>query len=328
MTEGMPWHQLLYLMVHGPSIAMSGRIREVPGQARRGIGWVRMGGDPHPVFARGAGDEVDAWCWGDRFRLAEPDGRVTLICDGVTAWSFGEPDAPALESPRDHVELGLTGTDLLVRSTAERWLADDFTRPTGAPVRTTYLGRDAWEVELAPPSHKPSPMQVVVDAESGMVLQQRNDAQGYVSEWSELTVSSTLDVELFTWDGPVVSWDAQRRERHRELEAEQARRDGWALEQLGTESLVVSIEARLTVHRLEDDGTLYASLQPIGSLLRRPASEEEWPEGDGDPEGDEPVHRWRADGWDWALHTWEALVDGSLEQLQVALARSGADRRG
>jgi hypothetical protein len=47
---------------------------------------------------------------------------------------------------------------------------DDFTRPVGAVEETTFIGRPAWRVVLAPPARKPQAVCQVVDVESGVTL--------------------------------------------------------------------------------------------------------------------------------------------------------------
>lgn len=63
--------------------------------------------------------------------------------------------------------------DVLIRTrSANEWTGSDFTRPTDRPVREIdFLGRHCWEVELAPPSYKPAPIQLVVDVATGTVLE-------------------------------------------------------------------------------------------------------------------------------------------------------------
>src|SRR3954471_22476248 len=171
MDTAPTWAELLFLMVHGPDRAMRGRIRHHDGEEATFYGFSQAEGDPPPTFVHGSGDVIDVWCWGDRLRVADPDGRARLVTDGTTAWSFaGASETPA-EAPYRNLEFGMGGTDLLVRSTAEQWLGDDFTRPTGPPTATVFLGRDAWAIELAPPDRKPHPIQLVIDAETGMRLQ-------------------------------------------------------------------------------------------------------------------------------------------------------------
>lgn len=313
------WPELVFLMVHGPDRTMRGRIRHRDGEEPRAFAYASIEGDPPPPFVHGSSDVIDAWRHGDHLRVADPGGQVRMISDGTTAWTFSTDGEPPEESPARHVEFGMSGTDLLVRTDAERWLGDDFTRPTGLPVATTFLGRDAWEVELAPPDRKPHPMQLVIDAETGMQLQQRNDAFGWVSEWISLTVGEDLDPALFEWTGPVVTWEQQREQAGRQVAAERAQRAQWAIDNLGTQQLAITVEVVLEVHHVEADGSLHASLGPIGSLARRPHSDRPWGEADRRVE-EGRTHRWSDSEWDWALQVWESrLTPSALAAVQAQL---------
>lgn len=48
-------------------------------------------------------------------------------------------------------------------------------------------------VELAPPEHKAYPIQLVVEAQTGIVLEQRNEGFGTVDVWVEFVVGDVLD---------------------------------------------------------------------------------------------------------------------------------------
>lgn len=86
------------------------------------------------------------------------------------------------------------------RPSEDRWTGGDFTIPTGPERAVTFLGRRAWHVELAPPPHKPYPMQMTIDARSGLVLRQGNDTFGSFHEWTALDTEAELPDELFTFD--------------------------------------------------------------------------------------------------------------------------------
>lgn len=320
MTDEITWPELITLMVHGPDRTMRGRIRHDDGEDHHYIAYATGDDDPEPVFARGDDHVVVAWLDGARLRLEDADGRPTLICDGESAWGFDEPGGPPRESRIEHVVYGFGGTDLLHRGDVDRWRGTDFTRPTGPPTPTTFLDRDAWLVELAPPSHKPHPMQVVIDAETGMLLQLRNDAFRSVTEWTELAVGESLDPALFTWDGPVVTWEQQVETRRREQEAHDRDRVRRVVDVFGTVTARLEVDLTIDLNELEADGSMYVSIHPIGSAERRPRSDEPWRES----RDDDPVY-WGDDRWQWRLVTWgdEAhLAPGGLESLQALLARA------
>jgi hypothetical protein len=208
MEEAAPrsWVALLTLMVEGPAVesTLRGVIRSFDGtdEQRHHFGWTAAAGDPRPVLA-GAhpGDDPDdpgesflrVWCDGPRLRTEGLDGQVFVIGGTDICWQFDLEDERPLASPRRALRYWAGGTQLLERRAAADFLGDDFTRPTGPVTATTFLGRAAWAVELAPPKHKPYPIQLVIDAETGRVLQQRNDGFGSVDEWVELAVGERAD---------------------------------------------------------------------------------------------------------------------------------------
>jgi hypothetical protein len=118
------------------------------------------------------------------------------MVDGVGGGSpdlYAKPRGGPHHPPDDH-EFG-TG-----RPEDERWEGDDFTTQTGPPRNVTFLGRPAWEVELAAPAHKPFPMQIIIDAETGLLLREANKALGSFHEWIELDTHADLPDDLFTWN--------------------------------------------------------------------------------------------------------------------------------
>ncbi len=228
------WVGLLTLMVDGPDLAVRGVIssREGADESQRYFGWAAFAGQPMPVFA-GFASEVEAeedgafangpqadtpediglmveeepvltraWRSGRRVRLERPDGRPSLIVGGESCWQFRGDDPVPVISPSSAGAYQGNGTQLLHRRDSNDFIGDDFTRPTGPVGTTTFLGRQAYTVELAPPAHKPFPIQLVVDSETGLVLQQRNDGFGSVDEWAEVELGEQLDEQLFRWQGP------------------------------------------------------------------------------------------------------------------------------
>jgi hypothetical protein len=210
---------------------------------------------------------------------------------------------------------------LLRRRAAAEFTGDDFTRPTGPVGHTTFLGREAYTVELAPPAHKPFPIQLVVDSETGLVLQQRNDGFGSVDEWVEIVVGERLDEDqLFRWQGPVRSEADERAEYEREWQADQAHRTDWFRANVAALPLRVELDLSVHVHVYEPDGSFEASIGcgHLGSLARRPSSQQDWPLG-----WSEVQHRWSSDGWDWALSMHDdQLTEAGLARLKQALSRT------
>lgn len=259
---------------------------------------------------------------GGLVRVEELDGSPNLIVASGSSWSFdGREDLP-LQFLRAEVHYGYRGLGLLWRRQAQAFLGNDFTRPTGAIGSTSFLGRPAWTVELAPPAGKPYPMQLVVDAATGLVLQRRNDGFGSVDEWVEFVVGEQFDPSLFVWTGPSRSEAELQRARNVEHEADLARRRLWVAENVSSQPLRFDVEADVQLHEWDaETGSFIASFADgQGSLARRRKSDEPW-----DLSGTWPVeHQWSDDRWDWALSLHGVtLAPGALESLQSQLNSNG-----
>jgi hypothetical protein len=341
------WVGLLTLMVEGPDLPVRGVIssREGADESQRYFGWSSFADQPMPVLAgfvseatadgdfgedpqadtpEDLGHSVEeepvltrAWRSGRRVRLERPDGRPSLIVDDERCWHFRGDDPVPVESPSSAVAYQGNGTELLHRRDANAFTGDDFTRPTGPVGTTTFLGREAYTVELAPPAHKPFPVQLVVDSETGLVLQQRNDGFGSVDEWVEIEFGEQWDEQLFRWQGPSRSEADERAERKREFQVELAERADWFKANVTPLPLRIELEVSVLLHVHGPDGSFQATIgeSGLGSLARRPSSDQPWQLG-----WSQVQHRWAADGWDWAL-SWhdEQLTDAGLEALKRTL---------
>lgn len=177
---------LVTLMIHGPG--SEDRIR---GEVRAAIIEERLVQFRYRVARRG-----------ELVRCETLDGGIYVIAGRDTVW-LGDPNTGRLRvHPRpqgytpapDDFEFGCA------RPTDDQWTGDDFTIPTGPEAAVTFLGRAAWSVELAPPPHKPFPMQLVIDADTGLILREGNDALGSFHEWAELDPDADLPDGLFTFD--------------------------------------------------------------------------------------------------------------------------------
>jgi len=297
----MTWFELLDLMVVGPrpEPTVRGAIAE-DHSTEEYRGFARVGQPPVIAGARtGSAGALQVWRDGARIRIEEPDGRPNLIVGAETCWQFDREHDTPIASPASAVHYLGSATNLLQRRSLESFLGGDFTTPTGPVTPTTFLDRAAWAVELAPPQHKPHPLQLVVDAATGLVLQQRNDGFGYREEWVAFVVGEGMDDDLFTWSGPARD-EADERARHRaEDEREMARRVEWFARNVTPSPLRVTVTIEVMVHSMNDDGGFEASLiNPVhGSLGRRRRSASRWEEL-GSYEVQE---RWSDDTWDWAL---------------------------
>jgi hypothetical protein len=337
-TEPPPsWVALLTLMVHGPDPepTIRGAIRSDSG-GDASVGWIAYSGGHVPVIAgqrRDAGPAavsdprvdwppIRVWRDGRRIRIEEPDGGVNLIADGQTCWQFDRDEPAPIAASREQLNFSISGTGLLERRAAQSFLGTDFTRPTGPIGATTFLGRAAWTVELAPPSHKPHPQQLVIDAETGIVLQQRNDGFGSVEEWVEFVVGEPIDPALFQWDGPVRTQADQQAIWAAEHEAEVTRQRTWFAANVTARPLRVVFDLEVAVRYVhefdEETGAFQASLGERfgGMLARRPRSQEPW-----ELDWAETQYQWSNDQWDWAMtfHDEVQPTPASIEALKRQL---------
>jgi hypothetical protein len=325
------WVHLLTLMVHGPgtgtdtepTVRGAIRSRPAPGHAA-GFGWVGYAGHAPPVFT-GMRHDVDlnapplrVWRDGSKIRVEEPDGRPNVIVGDELCWRFdAEHDTPVVSTTAG-VRYEGSGTHLLCRREPREFADFDFTRPTGPVGETTFLGRRAWTVELAPPRRKPHPMQLVVDAETGLVLQQRNDGFGSVDEWVEFVVGEHLDEHLFTWVGDARTDHDQQSALQAEHEADIARRRDWFVTNVAPAPIRVELGLQVHVHEYDDaTGAFQASLgeRHGGMLARRPRTDTAWELGWSDV-----TTHWSDDSWDWAVTVApDSLSPHALEALKRQL---------
>lgn len=304
----MSWIGLLTLMVHGPESGAEPTLR----------GMVRTS-DGHD-----ASPPMRVWRDGGKLRVEAPDGSLELITDGTMVWSFRRGQEAPLTFPYNSDRIGFPGKSVVVRRDVPTWLGDDFTRPTGPARATRFLDRPAWEVELAPPQHKPHALQLVVDAETGNLLQQRQDAVGSVREWTELVIGEPMEASLFTWSGPLRLERDDRLAHRAEQEAVNARARDWFTAHVAALPLPVHVLASVRVHTHDPaTGAFEASIEAggLGTLARRPRSTEPW-----DLQWHEVQHRWSDDRWDWALSVYDTTFgDDGLAVLRQHLSGTAAD---
>jgi hypothetical protein len=257
-------------------------------------------------------------------RVETLDGDVLRIAGTDADWYGGE--SGVVVRPRDkdrYVDYARSPIGGLSvggeRPSWSRWDGTDFTRPTGPVTATEFLGRPAYAVELAPPAHKPAPLQLVVDAATGIVLRHSNEAFGTLTEWQSVEIGAELPDELFVWDGPAV-----RAQTHADLEArreeDMAQRRAW-LDARGVAQLPIALEPELLLNTWDDlTGAFVVTLDlhTGGSLVRRPRSDEAWDQVAGMRW--EYTHRWSDERWDWCLAGNFVISDEQLALLRVRLA--------
>lgn len=331
MDPSVPWVQVLVQMVHGPDVAVRGIISSTGRDGRPGdeIGWTAFAGALPPTLSGGGieDSELRVWRDGTRMRIERLDGSPVLMCDAVTCWRFRNGRELPRAAPAATLQLRGNGTDLLARRPAEHWVGDDYTHPTGPITATTYLSRPAWQFDLAPPPHsrsprKAHPMRMIVDQQTGLVLERRIGAVGPAERWSQFVVGEVFDEALFIWDGPAESVAEETRRQRAADQVLRAERRRWFDTHVTAEPLRVAVTADLDLQYLHtfDTGTgaFEASLGRRGitaSLARRPRSTKEW-----ELRWAGPIHRWSTFRFDWALAIYDVeLTADALAGIQAHL---------
>lgn len=300
------WIDCLKALIDGPAQPMCGIVEDLGSVPPGPFSFATV--DESAMFLR-LPPGVRVWRHQNRARIELPSGSPYFASDGRRAWHF--PPPPAL--PRV-VDLGRVifvgpGAALLEMRGADYWLRRSGLRPTGPTREVGYLGRDCWEVELATGERRSGAVrQLVIDRESGAVLQERDDDAEVAFGFTELAFGSDAESAQFAWTGPSTSFHATEiaaRERY-EAKREAARQTqlAWFGEAVADPAMTVPVTVDLSITGLreydESDGSFYAYVgggRPFnGVLTRRPRSEQEWA-----LESNATIYRWSTADFDWAL---------------------------
>ena len=262
---------------------------------------------------------------GARYRVETLDGELIYIQGTDRGWSFHPgSDTPGLITIDDEYTGG-SYDYAIARPNPTRWRGNDFTTPTGPAVATTYLGRAAWQLEIAPPPHKPVPITLVIDAATGMQLRWGSDEFGDVFRWTDIDHDVELADGLFTWDGPfhfaysdpdelpddiqemVERGDAERREKAAALQLP---------------DMSVRLSRSPEVFAVGDDGSFHALFDYSGYVVveRRPRSTDAW-------EDDDPreYETWTDGPWDWRMRLSDEIDPEQLDAIRAQLAEPRRD---
>lgn len=309
------WIEVLTALTSGPDLPIRGTIREIaPKEEPEGGAFFATAGKLPVVVAVGDGCRV--WRFGKKLRIEDGEGRPVFITDGVRGWDFsGRAERPRT-GPIDRVRYFGEHQFLLERRPASEWAGDDFTQPAGPVEEVDFTGRRCWTVELAPPPHKPMPLRIWVDIESGQMLGYRAEQAGVGAQFENPVIGEEIDDAVFTWAGPVLTMEEYEREQRDRREAERAAQIARFSELVGASSLDTRVRvdfAPETVHFRESGG--FDAYNRYTMLSRRPRGSEAWTPSWG------PVHYvWSTPGWDWAAAVIEHDLDeDALRTLQDSL---------
>lgn len=121
-----------------------------------------------------------------RWLAVDERGRRTgsFVVGGPDAWVLQADDGRAVEA--------WTLRDLRRRE----FDRPDYTTAAAPPVAVEHAGRPCWQVDLLPPPHKSGLLRTVVDAETGLLLSERNLAVEHETTITELELGPVSDAEL------------------------------------------------------------------------------------------------------------------------------------
>lgn len=270
---------------------------------------------------------------GHRYRVETLDGEVLYIKGADRAWRFTPgADAPGMVDfvEGEEMEFGSYGY-AVERPDPTRWRGNNFTRPAGPMRPTTYLGRDAWEIEIAPPPHKPVPITLVIDATTGMQLRWGSDRFGDVFRWIHVEHGVYLADDLFTWDGPAFllysdDYSGMSDDMREEFERADAERAAKAAA-LRLPDVRARVAGTMDVWGVEDDGSFHASIdfEAFVILDRRPHQDADWDDEHDDTDG-RTRHEWSDGTWDWRLTVPPGIDDAEAAEIRRQLSEPRPDQ--
>ncbi len=249
----------------------------------------------------------------DRWRIEDEDGPFLIKgedrallrrASGVMAELSPDHGVGMSHDPRHLIE-----GRYVAESLSER---NDFSRPVGPAVETQVGGRTAWRFVLAPPPHKPAPLEVVLDDATGVVLEFRSQGADYWETLTSFEPDVEVDAEWFVWDGPVdVEWVDERlvhEQRAREVSEHPWPSPTWWPSGMPLDVLDGDI----------DEGWFVALLGGHWDMARTLAR---WRPGApparlaGHTDRLRFVHRWERDGYQWILATDEEISPDDLQRI-------------
>ncbi|MGW5524460.1 hypothetical protein [Gordonia sp. NPDC003950] len=323
------WVEVLVAMVDGPSKPITGVVESV---VPEGYSETFAVAGPR-MMTPWLSERVRMYRDGAKLAVELLDGTPLFRTDGETAWRWEQPGEPPLSGPARRLYYSGPGRQLMQVRPAGDWAgSDDFTRPTQRPIETVeFLGRPAWAVELAPPRHKPAPIGIVVDRETGAVVEERSDHFGLSSSYVEFEVVESIDPAVFAYEGPVASMEDRQEQMRREHEVAARDQRAWFAANVGATHLSVPVRIALDVEVVHTDGTdgghVEASLRAdrggsFGAVARRDRADTEW-----ELRWSEPGVRWSTADHDWALVIYGVGIDDDAVAALAEQLHPGVEAR-
>lgn len=267
---------------------------------------------------------------GPRYRVETLGGELLFIKGADREWRFSPgAEMPVMIMQEDDEGFGFGSYGHAIqRPSPTHWRGDDFTTPTGPARHATYLGRDAWEVELAPPPHKPAPISLALDAATGMPMRWHSERFGDVFRWTEIEHGVAHADDLFEWTGDY-AWARVFAEEDtpddlREMIEREQRERAEQLATLRMPDLRIELTARPDLHVVED-GSAHLSYRLDGLVIveRRPHSDDPWDHGFYPGESAE----WSDGDTDWYVRLADGVDSDQLASIREQLSEPPPEYR-
>ncbi len=268
---------------------------------------------------------------GHRWRVDDDSGRPWSIQGDQVGYLFhhdevddGVPEQVGRGAMWMHAPFG----DALARPRPADWLvAGDWRHgpaELAAPLRrTTYLGREAWDVRLLRPEGA-GEVRYVVDETDGRLLACEGEHVA-TFRWEELAVVDPHLAELFVWDGPYGTGpggvdDVDPSEDVATVVARNREATATLVADLGLDALSVTSAGTAEAYVMSDGVvSLHWNASAWFSVLRAPLEAED--DEDADVGEEEPAARgtvttgWADDRWRWTVQVGDDLSDPERQSL-------------
>ncbi len=176
-------------------------------------------------------------------------------------------------------------------------------------------GRRAWEFVLAPPPHKPHPLRVAIDDETGAVLRVAvPDPPASVVEVLEIEVDQGVDPEVFRWDGPVAE------DHVAEMAQDDASQRWFDQHQVPVPRYWAAGVSHMPMHADPATGafSVYLMVPDEPVLLARWLRDGQPPYAWAQVSEEQHVHRWVEGEWEWALAVRSPLSPEELARVRAS----------
>lgn len=275
---------------------------------------------------------------GHRWRVDDESGRPWSIQGDSHGYAFHrderDGDVPQrLErgAGRMHGQLG----EALARPRPVDWVVggdwvhDTSVELAGPPRRTSYLGRDVWEVRLVLPRSRQE-ARYVVDVADGRTLLCEHGDDGTIFRWEELASAEPHHGDLFTWEGRyetgfVTFGEEDAPEGFRELLAQQRAFADTVVADLDLGDLVVTSPGTTDAHVVgQGEVQVLWNASAWFSLLRTSVDAEREDDEDDDEHRGSGMHgavttSWSDDRWHWTAHVADHVPDAERQRLVTHL---------